>query len=133
MSTGRLQLISQHLQGTRAMTGLLTTHVLNTASGTPAKSLSLALLELDTSLGKWVQRSRSVTNEDGRCRTLLGDKPLSAATYLLRFDTGDYWKELQTESFFPYVEVVFTITDPTQNHHVPLLLSPFSYTTYRGS
>ncbi|XP_053304882.1 5-hydroxyisourate hydrolase-like isoform X2 [Spea bombifrons] len=112
---------------------MLSTHVLNTAQGVPAKGLTLTLLKHDASQSKWQQLSRSVTNEDGRCPGLLRGEPLTAGVYQLRFDTGEYWKQLQQESFYPYVEIVFTITDPKQKYHVPLLLSPYSYSTYRGS
>uniref|UniRef100_A0A6I8RHR1 5-hydroxyisourate hydrolase n=1 Tax=Xenopus tropicalis TaxID=8364 RepID=A0A6I8RHR1_XENTR len=120
----------------------LTTHVLNVSEGIPAKGLTLSLSRHDVSQGKWLQLSRSVTNEDGRCPGLLRGEGLCAGTYQLRFDTGDYWKQMHKESFYPYVEcnlcsfsiqIVFTITDQKQKYHVPLLLSPFSYTTYRGS
>ncbi|XP_040265852.1 blastomere cadherin-like isoform X2 [Bufo bufo] len=112
---------------------LLSTHVLNTAQGIPAKGLTITLSKLDAGQAQWVQVSRSVTNEDGRCPGLLRGEPLTAGTFQLRFDTKDYWKQMQQDSFYPYVEVVFTIADPKQKYHVPLLLTPFSYTTYRGS
>ncbi|OCT56548.1 5-hydroxyisourate hydrolase isoform X1 [Xenopus laevis] len=141
MSKGRLQLIQQHLQGTTERNQVmsagsasqLTTHVLNVAEGIPAKGLTMTLSRHDVTQGKWVQMSRSVTNEDGRCPGLLRGEALCAGTYQLCFDTGDYWKQMHKESFYPYVEIAFTITDPKQKYHVPLLLSPFSYTTYRGS
>ncbi|XP_073440120.1 blastomere cadherin-like isoform X2 [Dendrobates tinctorius] len=124
-------------EGDQDMSGgsdsLLSTHVLNTAQGIPAKGLTITLSKLDASKTKWAQVSRSVTNEDGRCPGLLRGEPLTAGTFQLRFDTKDYWKQLQQDSFYPYVEVVFTISDPKQKYHVPLLLTPFSYTTYRGS
>ncbi|XP_071973497.1 5-hydroxyisourate hydrolase-like isoform X1 [Engystomops pustulosus] len=112
---------------------LLSTHVLNTAQGIPARGLTITLSKLEANQTRWVQLSRSVTNEDGRCPGLLRGEPLTAGTFQLRFDTKDYWKQMQQDSFYPYVEVVFTITDPKQKYHVPLLLSPFSYSTYRGS
>ncbi|KAG8437559.1 hypothetical protein GDO86_008317 [Hymenochirus boettgeri] len=112
---------------------LLTTHVLNTAQGIPAKGLTITLFRNDAMQGKWIQLSRSVTDEDGRCPGLLRGESLAAGTYQLRFDTGEYWKQINQETFYPYIEIVFTITDPKQKYHVPLLISPFSYTTYRGS
>ncbi|KAM8947112.1 5-hydroxyisourate hydrolase-like isoform 2-T2 [Pelodytes ibericus] len=134
MNRGRLELVHRHLRGTQEMTGsVLTTHVLNTAQGVPAKGLTLTLSKFDAQHGKWLQLSRSVTDEDGRSPGILRGEYLPAGTYQLRFDTGDYWKHLQQESFFPYVEIVFDITDAKQKYHVPLLLSPYSYTTYRGS
>uniref|UniRef100_A0A8D2E332 5-hydroxyisourate hydrolase n=1 Tax=Sciurus vulgaris TaxID=55149 RepID=A0A8D2E332_SCIVU len=75
----------------------------------------------------------SYTDPDGRCPGLLRPGQMKPGTYKLSFDTESYWKERGQESFYPYVEVVFTITKETQKFHVPLLLSPWSYTTYRGS
>uniref|UniRef100_A0A7N4NIB1 5-hydroxyisourate hydrolase n=1 Tax=Sarcophilus harrisii TaxID=9305 RepID=A0A7N4NIB1_SARHA len=75
----------------------------------------------------------SYTNADGRCPGLLTPEQMTAGTYKLFFDTEGYWKKMGQTSFYPYVEVVFTITNEAHKLHVPLLLSPFSYTTYRGS
>nr|KAF6271163.1 hypothetical protein mMyoMyo1_020226 [Myotis myotis] len=77
--------------------------------------------------------SRTYTNPDGRCPGLLLPGQMKAGTYKLTFDTEGYWKKRGQDSFYPYVEVVFTITNETHKFHVPLLLSPWSYTTYRGS
>nr|XP_009663875.1 PREDICTED: 5-hydroxyisourate hydrolase-like [Struthio camelus australis] len=76
---------------------------------------------------------RRVTDNDGRCLPLLAPGQAKASTYKLRFETAAYWQGLGHTSFYPYVEVVFTIVDPAQKLHVPLLISPYSYTTYRGS
>ncbi|XP_031805088.1 5-hydroxyisourate hydrolase-like [Sarcophilus harrisii] len=76
---------------------------------------------------------KSYTNADGRCPGLLTPEQMTAGTYKLFFDTEGYWKKMGQTSFYPYVEVVFTITNEAHKLHVPLLLSPFSYTTYRGS
>ncbi|XP_075694668.1 blastomere cadherin-like isoform X2 [Rhinoderma darwinii] len=130
-STAVITVLQEEMSG--GSDSLLSTHVLNTAQGIPAKGLTITLSKLDASQARWIQVSRSVTNEDGRCPGLLRGEPLTAGTFQLRFDTKDYWKQMQQDSFYPYVEVVFTITDPKQKYHVPLLLSPFSYTTYRGS
>ncbi|XP_061241903.1 5-hydroxyisourate hydrolase-like isoform X1 [Bos javanicus] len=75
----------------------------------------------------------SCTDRDGRCPGLLPPGQMKAGTYKLSFDTKGYWQKRGQESFYPYVEVVFTITNETHKFHVPLLLSPWSYTTYRGS
>ncbi|XP_069320882.1 uncharacterized protein [Eulemur rufifrons] len=75
----------------------------------------------------------SYTDPDGRCPGLLTQAQMKAGTYKLSFDTEAYWRRRGQESFYPYVEVVFTVTNETQKFHVPLLLSPWSYTTYRGS
>ncbi|EDM11933.1 similar to transthyretin (4L369) (predicted), isoform CRA_d [Rattus norvegicus] len=111
----------------------LTTHVLDTASGLPAQGLCLRLCRLEAPSQQWMELRTSYTNLDGRCPGLLTQSQMKPGTYKLSFDTERYWKERGQESFYPYVEVVFTITKETQKFHVPLLLSPWSYTTYRGS
>ncbi|XP_006141414.1 5-hydroxyisourate hydrolase isoform X2 [Tupaia chinensis] len=111
----------------------LTTHVLDTASGLPARGLCLCLSRLEDQGQQWTELRKSCTDLDGRCPRLLMPGQMKAGTYKLSFNTGDYWKKRGQESFYPYVEVVFTITNETQKFHVPLLLSPWSYTTYRGS
>ncbi|XP_064867232.1 5-hydroxyisourate hydrolase-like, partial [Oncorhynchus nerka] len=73
------------------------------------------------------------TNDDGRCPGLITRENITPAVYKMRFETGQYWGSLGETSFYPYVEIVFTITDHNQKFHVPLLCSRFSYTTYRGS
>ncbi|KAF5925883.1 hypothetical protein HPG69_002334 [Diceros bicornis minor] len=111
----------------------LTTHVLDTASGLPAQGLCLRLSRLEDHGQQWTELRKSYTDPDGRCPGLLPPGQMKAGTYKLSFDTEGYWKKRGQESFYPYVEVVFTITDETHKFHVPLLLSPWSYTTYRGS
>ncbi|XP_038189178.1 5-hydroxyisourate hydrolase isoform X1 [Arvicola amphibius] len=111
----------------------LTTHVLDTASGLPAQGLCLRLSRLEAPGQQWMELRTSYTNLDGRCPGLLTPGQIKPGTYKLFFDTESYWKERGQESFYPYVEVVFTIAQETQKFHVPLLLSPWSYTTYRGS
>ncbi|MBN6033407.1 hydroxyisourate hydrolase [Amycolatopsis sp. 195334CR] len=102
---------------------LVTTHVLDTATGRPAPGIEV-VLESD---GKIVAKGR--TDDDGRIRDL-GPETLPAGVYRLTFDTGAY---LGPDAFFPEVSLTFRITDPGAHHHVPLLLSPFAYSTYRGS
>ncbi|XP_069491652.1 cadherin-1-like [Ambystoma mexicanum] len=111
----------------------LTVHVLNTASGTPAKGLQFQLSRLDEPTQTWVVLTSSSTNSDGRSPGILSPERFSAGTYKLRFETGEFWRQFEQTSFYPYVEIVFTILDPGQKYHVPLLLSRFSYSTYRGS
>jgi len=104
----------------------ITTHVLDTAAGRPAAGIPV-LLEHLTPQG-WQPIGRGVTDADGRLRTLLPDGyPLTAGDYRIMFDTHD------RSSFYPSVTVQFAIQDPAQHYHVPLLLSPFGYSTYRGS
>ncbi|XP_015984438.1 5-hydroxyisourate hydrolase isoform X2 [Rousettus aegyptiacus] len=111
----------------------LTTHVLDTASGLPAQGLGLRLSRLEDHGQQWTELRTSYTDHDGRCPGLLPAGQMKVGTYKLSFDTEGYWKQRGQESFYPYVEVVFTISNETRKFHVPLLLSPWSYTTYRGS
>ncbi|NXK71781.1 HIUH hydrolase, partial [Amazona guildingii] len=113
--------------------GSLTTHVLNTATGLPAAGLALSLALLQEPGPQWMELLQRCTDEDGRCQPLLAPGQAKAGTYKLRFETAAYWQRLGHESFYPFVEVVFTITDPAKKLHIPLLISPYSYTTYRGS
>ncbi|NXW48400.1 HIUH hydrolase, partial [Nyctiprogne leucopyga] len=113
--------------------GSLTTHVLNTATGLPATGLAVRLARLQEPGLQWTELVQRWTDEDGRCRLLLAAGQAKAGTYKLHFETAAYWQGLGHASFYPFVEVVFTIAEPGQKLHVPLLISPFSYTTYRGS
>ncbi|XP_056334495.1 5-hydroxyisourate hydrolase [Danio aesculapii] len=74
-----------------------------------------------------------ITNDDGRCPGLISKENFIAGVYKMRFETEKYWDALGEICFYPYVEIVFTITNTSQHYHVPLLLSRFSYSTYRGS
>ncbi|NXJ89561.1 HIUH hydrolase, partial [Corythaixoides concolor] len=113
--------------------GSLTTHVLNTATGLPAAGLAIRLARLQELEPQWMELAQRWTDEDGRCPPLLAPGQAEAGTYKLRFETAAYWQGLGHASFYPFVEVVFTVADPAQKLHIPLLISPYSYTTYRGS
>jgi 5-hydroxyisourate hydrolase len=102
----------------------ITTHVLDTAKGRPAVGVPVKL-EFRQSSG-WTEAGKGVTDADGRCRTLLGG-PLAAGEYRITFDTSSY------STFYPSVTVHFAVIDTAQHYHVPLLLSPYGYSTYRGS
>ncbi|KAK3100398.1 hypothetical protein FSP39_019281 [Pinctada imbricata] len=114
----------------------LTTHVLDTARGMPAGNMDMELSMLDKG-GNWQVVETSSTNPDGRGGFMSSTGPVAGkwtnATYKLRFETDRYFSSIGTKGFYPYVEVVFRIEDPTQHYHVPLLLSPYGYSTYRGS
>ncbi|XP_039619509.1 5-hydroxyisourate hydrolase b [Polypterus senegalus] len=112
---------------------ILTTHVLNTANGIPAAHLSLSIHRAHSDHSEWNFISTGITNSDGRCFNLLTSETFTPGIYKIRFETGDYWSKLGEVSFYPYVEIIFNITDPTQKYHLPLLISRFSYSTYRGS
>jgi len=109
----------------------ITTHVLDTARGRPAAGVPV-LLEQRTDAYTWQERGRNTTDSDGRVRELLS-VALEAAVYRLTFDTAAYFRAQGHESFYPSVIVVFEVKDSGQHHHVPLLLSPYGYSTYRGS
>jgi 5-hydroxyisourate hydrolase len=109
----------------------LSTHILDIAVGRPAANVTLTLSQLQVEA--WQEIGNATTDADGRCKTLLGDHPLAAATYKLHFHTASYFQALNLPSLYPYIEIVFTVADPTQHHHIPLLLTANGYTTYRGS
>jgi 5-hydroxyisourate hydrolase len=110
----------------------ITAHVLDTALGRPARGLALRLDVLDDT-GAWRTLGERITDEDGRAKELLGAAALEARTYRVTFETGPYLEATGRPVFFPRVEVVFKVAVPTEHHHIPLLLSPFGYSTYRGS
>jgi 5-hydroxyisourate hydrolase len=109
----------------------ITTHVLDTARGRPAAGVGV-VLEQRTGPDTWEERGRGQTDADGRLRELLR-RPLEAAVYRLSFDTAAYFATQGIETFYPQVSVVFEVRSSGQHHHVPLLVSPFGYSTYRGS
>lgn len=106
----------------------LSTHVLDATRGTPAAGV--AVLVESRADGAWEPAARGVTDADGRV-TDLGNP--GAGTHRLTFGTGAYFGRLGIAAFYPEVTVTFEVTDPAAHHHVPLLLSPFAYSTYRGS
>jgi 5-hydroxyisourate hydrolase len=111
----------------------ITTHILDLTRGVPAASVRVTLAILDPK-GHWTDKATAKTDFDGRCRTLLPEgQPVPPGTYRLHFDTGAYFTALGTQPFFPFVEITFSVADPAKQYHVPLLLSPFGYSTYRGS
>ncbi len=111
----------------------ITTHVLDTARGTPAGGIAV-ILEVPDGAHRWSELARGTTGADGRVSVF--DPPLDRikpGIFRLRFATGDYFAALRAASFYPEVQVVVRIDDPAQHYHIPLLLSPFGYSTYRGS
>jgi 5-hydroxyisourate hydrolase len=115
------------------MSSPITTHVLDTMRGTPAVGVKV-LLETYTAAKEWKELGRGETNTDGRITDLLHEKTqLAAGTYRLTFLTAGYFGSVGVEGFYPSVPVVFELREPIRHHHIPLLLSPFGYSTYRGS
>ena len=107
---------------------MITTHVLDTARGQPGRGIAVELDHHDGT--SWSRVGAGTTDDDGRLRTLTPQGPVAPGTYRIRFATGDY---LGAAAFFPMVEIQFAVADGAQHYHVPLLLSPFGYSTYRGS
>ena len=119
--------------------GGLTSHVLDTALGQPARDLVIQL-EVRSAAGLaaapeagWTVVAERTTDADGRVRDLLAGLPLQAGTYRLTFETGAYFRAAARPVFYPRVQVEIEVTSPADHHHIPLLLSPFGYSTYRGT
>jgi 5-hydroxyisourate hydrolase len=110
---------------------MITTHVLDTAAGRPGTAIAVELERDDGDA--WHRVGAGTTDGDGRLRTLTPAGPVATGRYRLRFHTGAYFASQGQAEFFPVVEIQFTVADPAQHYHVPLLLSPYGYTTYRGS
>lgn len=118
------------------MPGYLTTHVLDTAAGCPGEGITLTLYRVDA--GNLSVITQAVTNNDGRVDApILSGDDFATGTYELHFSAGDYFrrsgKELSEPAFLDEVVIRFGIADPDAHYHVPLLISPYSYSTYRGS
>lgn len=111
---------------------MITTHVLDTAIGRPAADLTV-ILELRHA-SEWTPIGRGVTDANGRLATLTEGTTMTPGTYRLIFDTGSYHRDRGLSTpFFPEVTITFNVRDADEHYHVPLLLSPYGYTTYRGS
>lgn len=104
----------------------VSTHVLDTVSGRPAAGVAVALERLEEDTAETL--SSTSTDEDGRVADLLGGSRLRTGVYRVTFNTAAYGNQ-----FYPEVSIVFRVSDADQHHHIPLLLSEYGYTTYRGS
>ena len=109
----------------------ITTHVLDTSRGRPAEGIAVTLERTDEQ-GTWTLLGTGRTDADGRVRTLLSSTP-PAGTYRLTFDTRTYFDASRLPVFYPQVTITFCTAAAEDHYHVPLLLSPFGYSTYRGS
>ena len=111
----------------------ISTHILDTSRGRPAGGVAVRL-ETQNADESWTELSYAWTDDDGRVKPFfLVDQPLQAGVYRLTFDTEGYFSALNVECFYPQVALVFRIEDAAQHYHVPLLLNPYGYSTYRGS
>jgi len=109
----------------------LTTHILDTTKGKPASGITIILYQGGND--EWKEMARGITNADGRIPGLLpADHKMAFGIYKMRFETKDYFDREQVPTFYPYVEIVFEI-NTADHYHVPLLLNPYGYSTYRGS
>lgn len=112
----------------------ITTHVLDTSRGRPAGGVPVSLSRSIHDHASWELLAESKTDADGRVSDLLAPGSLQPGTYRLRFDTATYFAQIGVDSFFyPWAEIVFHVHDLHTHYHVPLLLNPFGYSTYRGS
>jgi 5-hydroxyisourate hydrolase len=112
------------------MTSFITTHVLDSAVGAPAAGVVVVLSRHDGD--RWADLATATTDADGRIGTL-GPERLPSGTYRLTFAVGDYYDARDTATFYPEVSVTCRIEETEEHYHVPILLSPFAYSTYRGS
>ena len=117
----------------------ITTHVLDTARGTPAVDMRITLdralsppLE-ESAQQSWERVGETRTNSDGRGPGLSATLEMRSGIYRAIFYTQEYFDKQGSPTFYPQVEIVFRIVDPSQHYHIPLLISPFGYSTYRGS
>ena len=109
----------------------ITTHVLDTSVGKPGQNITIKLQSFID--GNWQTITQGVSNTDGRIGDLLASgRWLKPANYRMLFDTATYYQQLNTKTFYPEVPITFTVFDTT-HYHVPLLINPFGYSTYRGS
>ena len=114
----------------------ITTHILDTSKGKPAEAVTIVLFQQDPTdpvTAGWRQIAIGTTNEDGRIPGLLAENAiLDAGVYKMRFETKEYFEKQGIQTFYPFVEITFSISG-SEHYHVPLLLNPFGYSTYRGS
>ncbi|TMW64575.1 hypothetical protein Poli38472_011455 [Pythium oligandrum] len=137
-SSRRLHALQSHLATSVVMSykSPITSHVLDTSRGRPAANMRITLQALDASSGQWHQLNHGVTNEDGRVATPLVPEGMAfqPGTYQLVFDTKSYFEQIGvTEYFYPMATITFEIKQVDQHYHVPLLINPFGFSTYRGS
>ncbi len=109
----------------------ITTHILDIAEGQPARGVRVTLER--SGADGWSSAGEGTTNDDGRVTDLLEEGAMSAGIYRLTFETKAYFEAKQAKTFYPEVVVTFCVEASAEHYHVPLLLSPFGYSTYRGS
>lgn len=111
----------------------ITTHILDVSIGRPAVGVQVRLDRL-AAVDEWEEIGSQKTDVDGRARGLVPEgQSFTSGVYRLVFDVGPYFNDSQVESFYGEITIAFTVRDASEHYHVPLLLSPFGYSTYRGS
>jgi 5-hydroxyisourate hydrolase len=117
------------------MSSPITTHILDTSIGRPATGVTVSL-ERKSSTGEtegWESIGEGVTDSDGRVADLMSSEKLVEGTYRIHFAIGAYFKEEGREAFYPEASIVFEVKNAQEHYHVPLLLNPYGFSTYRGS
>jgi 5-hydroxyisourate hydrolase len=110
----------------------ITTHVLDTSRGRPAIGVEV-ILQIRSGR-EWKQLGAGLTDANGRCNTLTAEgSPIESGTYRLLFNAGAYYQAQHTETFYSEIPIVFEIFHSETHYHIPLLISPYGYSTYRGS
>ena len=112
--------------------GPITTHVLDTSVGKPAAGVAITLA-IQTGADAWQILSSAVTDSDGRAAGFITAESFKPGVYRFRFSVGDYYRNRGTATFYPAAAIEFEVLSTSEHYHVPLLLSPFGYSTYRGS
>lgn len=110
----------------------LSSHILDVSKGIPASGVTIRLEKMDQKTNNWIKIDEKVTDKNGRISNFLKSNQSNLGIYKLTYFTKEYFKRNQTESFYPFIEVVFEIKDDS-HYHVPITLSAFGYATYRGN
>jgi len=110
----------------------LSSHILDISTGLPAQNVEVKLEKLNETSKTWTSMDQQKTDQNGRISNFLEETKTEKGIYRLTFLIADYFKSKKTESFYPFIEVVFQIKDD-KHYHVPITLSPYGYSTYRGN
>ncbi|MHC2991290.1 hydroxyisourate hydrolase [Pontibacter sp. HJ8] len=116
----------------QAHTHQLSSHILDISTGQPAAGVPVRLEKLKEKTGKWIPVEEKITDSQGRIKDFLDYNKTETGVYKLTFLVADYFKQQNTATFYPFIEVVFQIRDK-EHYHVPITLSPYGYSTYRGN
>lgn len=129
---GLLLSLSVSLAYSQAPKYRLSSHILDISTGLPAQNVKVKLEKLNETNKMWTSIDQQETDQNGRIGNFLEETKTEKGIYRLTFLIADYFKNKKTESFYPFIEVVFEIKD-NKHYHVPITLSPYGYSTYRGN